>query len=97
MEKVVGNWTLTGTEKQIKEMRDCLNYDKYWEPKTKKYFITFTSSCGVGVMWFPKPKYICKYNNDEIKKGNKTDWIKAFIKHTGESEDTAEDFYMESK
>ena len=46
-----------GTPKQLDEIYNLQNYERYWKPEFKKYFNVWISTNGTGVFYFIKKKY----------------------------------------
>ena len=49
-------YVLTGTKNQLDEMKELLNYERYYDKKFTKYFHVW-KHYGTGVYFFPKEKY----------------------------------------
>lgn len=58
--KNIYGYELKGTEKQLKEMYDLLNYEAYDNVRFTHYFHVWIKE-GTGVWWFPKEKYYGGY------------------------------------
>lgn len=58
--KSIFGYELKGTEKQLNEMYELLNYEDYDNKKFAKYFHVWVHE-GTGVHWFPKEKYYGGY------------------------------------
>ena len=82
IQKKFGKFVVKGTEKQVNEIYDTFNKERYWSETAVKYFHVYIS-LGSGVFMFPKRQYFVSWNNI-------TDYRKAFEKFTGASLDAFE-------
>ena len=58
--KNIFGYDLKGTEKQLNEMYDLMNYEAYDKRNFTQYFHVWVKE-GTGVWWFPKEKYYGGY------------------------------------
>lgn len=73
----VFDFVLTGTKKQLDEMYDLLDYERYYDKRFSKYFHVW-KRYGTGVYFFPKEKY---FKAKVYKDGYETSYVAALLRY----------------
>ena len=61
--KTIFGYPCQGTEKQLAEMYNLLNFEDYTTTKFGKYFYRWINGDNTGLRWFPRPEY-CSLKGD---------------------------------